>query len=83
MQVPVTRFAFNLPGWTGFNTLLAKDVPTESKISYLPIIDSPITEMSTINEVLCQSVKIADVLELPRVLLVADEAVYAKIQQVR
>ena len=39
--------------------------------------------MSTINEVLRQSVQVADGLELPRVLLVADEAVYAKIQQVR
>ena len=39
--------------------------------------------MSTINQVLRQSVQIADVLELPRVFLVADEAVYAKIQQVR
>ena len=60
---------FNLLGWTGFNTLLAKDVPTESKINYLPIIDNPITEMSTINQVLRQSVQIADVLELPRVFL--------------
>ena len=55
-----------------------------SKISYLPVIDNPklITEMSTINEVLHQSVHMADELELARVLLVADEAVYAKIQQV-
>ena len=70
--------SFNVPGWTGFNTLLANDVPTVSKISFLPIIDNPITEMSTINEV----VQIADELELLPVLLVADEAVYAKIQQV-
>ena len=72
-----------LPGWTGFNTLLHSDIPTMSTISYLPIIDSPITEWSTINEVLRQSVAIADELELPIVVLVADEAVYAKIQQVR
>ena len=72
-----------LPGWTGFNTLLHREVPTMSKISYLPIIDNPITEISTINEILRQSVEIADELELKQLLLVADEAVYAKIQQVR
>jgi hypothetical protein len=73
----------NMPSWTGFNTLLHPDVPAMSTISYLPIIDNPITEWSTINEILRQSVKIADELELQQVVLVADEAVYAKIQQVR
>ena len=73
----------NMPSWTGFNTLLHPDVSAMSTISYLPIIDNPITEWSTINEILRQSIKIADELELQQVFLVADEAVYAKIQQVR
>ena len=73
----------NMPSWTGFNTLLHPDVPAMSTISYLPIIDNPITEWSTINEILCKSVKIADELGLQQVVLVADEAVYAKLQQLR
>ena len=72
-----------MPGWTGFNTLHYRDVPVMSQISYLPIIDNPITEMSTINEILKQSIQIADGLDLQQLLLVADEAVYAKLQQVR
>lgn len=54
-----------------------------SKIGYLPIIDSPATEMSTINAILIRSYKIADLLELKYLTLVFDEAIYAKIQQIR
>ena len=72
-----------LLGWTGFNTLLHNDIPTMSRISYLPIIDKPITEMCTINEILRQSVQIAHELQWQQILLVADEAVYAKLEQVR
>ena len=75
--------ATELPGWTGFNTLLHSDVPAMSTISYLSIIDNPVTEFSPINDILYQCVTIADELELTVVVLVADEAVYAKLQQVR
>lgn len=54
-----------------------------SRISYLPIIDKPITKMCTTNEILRQSVQIADELQLQQVLVVADKTVYAKLQQVR
>lgn len=82
-KIQAKELSICLPGWTGFNTLLHNNVPTMSRISYLPIIDRPITEMCTINEILRQSVQIADELQLQQVLLVADEAVYAKLQQVR
>lgn len=70
----------NLPGWRGFNTPLANDIPMVSKISYLPIIDNPITKMTTINDFVRQSVQIADELELPQVMIVvAVETVNARI----
>ena len=74
---------FCLPSWTDFNTLLHNDIPKMSRISYLPIINKPITEMCTINEILHQIVQIADELQLQQILLVANEAVYAKLQQVQ
>jgi hypothetical protein len=72
-----------LPGWTGFNTLLCKEIPDVSRVGYLPVIDASPTEYSTINAILERSKEIADKLELKYAVLVFDEAVYAKIQQVR
>eukprot|EP00794_Sanderia_malayensis_P001845 gene1845-2078_t len=73
-----------LPNWTGFNTLLqAKEIPVVSKIGYLPIINASPTKFSTINAILQRSTQIANKLCVPYVCLVFDEAVYAKIQQVR
>ena len=74
----------HLPNWTGYNTLLAKEsIPQSSKVMYLPIIDASATEFSTISAVLQRSMKIADELGLQYVSLVFDEAIYAKIQQIR
>jgi hypothetical protein len=74
-----------LPNWTGFNTKLIykRDIPTQSKIGYLPIIDASPTELSTVKEILNQSEKIADKLNLKYMCLVFDEAIYAKVQQIR
>ena len=73
-----------LPGWTGFNVLLQQDnIPNVSRVGYLPIIDAPPTEYSTINAILKRSTDIANKLELRYATLVFDEAVYSKVQHVR
>ncbi|CAB3984024.1 Hypothetical predicted protein [Paramuricea clavata] len=69
--------------WTGFNTVLCKEIPDVSRVGYLPVIDASPTEYSTINAILERSKEITDKLELKYAVLVFDEAVYAKIQQVR
>lgn len=74
----------HLPNWTGYNTLLSKEsIPQLSKVMYLPIIDASATEFSTINAVLQRSRKIADEFGVHCVCLVFDEAIYAKVQQIR
>lgn len=72
-----------LPGWTGFNTKIYKEIPTPSTIGYLPVIDAPVTDMSTINTLLQHSVSICKRLQLPEIVLVFDEAIYAKVQMIR
>ena len=73
-----------IPGWTGFNTMLYNhEIPNVSRVGYLPVIDATPTEYSTINTILIRSKEIADKLELKYAVLVFDEAVYAKVQQVR
>ena len=73
-----------LPGWTGFNTMLYEaEIPKESRIGYLPVIDNSPTEYSTINAILENGVNIANALQLDHIVMVFDEAVYSKVQQVR
>ncbi|CAB3997648.1 Hypothetical predicted protein [Paramuricea clavata] len=60
-----------------------KELPHVSRVGYLPVIDASPTEYSTINTMLTRSKEIADKLELKYAVLVFDEAVYAKAQQVR
>ena len=73
----------NLPGWTGFNTRVYKEIPSSSTIGYLPVIDAPVTDMSTINTLLQHSVSICQRLQVPEIVLVFDEAIYAKAQMIR
>jgi hypothetical protein len=47
------------------------------------VIDSPATDLATVNEMLKQSVSIRQRLELPEIILVFDEAIYAKAQMIR
>lgn len=72
-----------LPDWTGFNTLLYPKPTVCSNISYLPIIDASPTEYATIKKILESCCQIALELQLSQIVLVCDEAVYAKVQQVR
>jgi hypothetical protein len=55
---------------------MVANVPDVSNIGYLPVIDSPATDLATVNEMLKQSVSISQRLELPEIVLVFDEAIY-------
>lgn len=72
-----------IPSWTGFHTLLqGDDTLQKSALYYLPVIEASPTEMSTVNTILKRSVQIADQLELDHIVLVSDQAIYAKAQQI-
>ena len=73
-----------IPSWTGFHTLLqGENTLQKSALYYLPVIEASPTEMSTVNSILKRSVQIADQLELDHIVLVFDQAIYAKAQQIR
>eukprot|EP00057_Strongylocentrotus_purpuratus_P019489 XP_011673963.1 PREDICTED: uncharacterized protein LOC105442958 [Strongylocentrotus purpuratus] len=73
-----------LPGWSGFNTLLQRcDIPPLTNIGYLPVIDASPTNLNTVYTILCRSVAIADQLGLNRIVVVFDQAIYAKAQEIR
>ena len=84
MKLYQRQFHYMLPGWTGFNILLRQStIPPTSRIRYLPIIDGSPSEYPTLYTALLNSIKIADKLSLEHIVLVFDEAIYAKIQQIR
>ncbi|XP_067300890.1 uncharacterized protein [Pseudorasbora parva] len=73
-----------LPGWTGHNTLLQRGtIPQQSNIGYLPVIDASPTDLDTVHTILTRSIEIADKLELNEIVLVMDQAIYAKAQEIR
>ena len=72
-----------LPGWTGFNTQVYTEIRKISNIGYLPVIDAPVTDIATVDEILRHSVSISNRLKLPEIVLVFDEAIYSKAQMIR
>lgn len=82
-KIHASEMEKSLPSWTGFNTQLAADVPNMSTIGYLPVIDAPVTDLATVNAILRHSVSICQRLQLPEIVIVFDEAIYAKAQQIR
>ena len=72
-------------GWTGFNIKVRSEESGAGKdsIGYLPTIDAPATDMSTVFEVLRQSVKIKESLQLNTIVVVFDQALYSKAIEIK
>ena len=68
-----------MPSWIGFLIILRENVPVlESTVRYFETINAPTTEMSTVYGIWKRFCRIKDKLNLPSVVCVFDEAVYAK-----
>ena len=69
----------NVCGLTGLNMLVRDEIEVKKdNIGYLPTIDAPATNMSTVFEILNQSLKIKDTIKLQAIVIVFDQALYAK-----
>ncbi|CAH1248853.1 Hypp8457 [Branchiostoma lanceolatum] len=70
-------------GWTGYNISVRNETEIiQDTIGYLPTIDAPATNMSTVHEILVRSLKIKDALHLKSIVLVFDQALYAKATEI-
>ena len=73
-----------IPGWTGFNNKVRNEEQvSQDNIGYLQTIDAPASNMSTVFEVLSQSLKIKDSLRLNAIVVVFDPAIYAKAMEIK
>ena len=69
-----------ISGWTGFNILTRnKVIVTQDN---LPTINAPATQMSTVHEVLNQSLTIMHSLHLRKIICIFDQALYAKAAEI-
>ena len=69
--------------WTGFNIKTRDNVHVKpDKVGYLPTINAPATELTTVQEILSQSASIQEYIGLDKVAVVMDQALYAKATEV-
>ena len=62
-----------IPSWTGFNILMRnKHVVAKDSVGYLPTLNAPATDMSTVHQVLTKSLQIKDTLRLQGIVVVFD-----------
>jgi len=72
-----------VPSWTGFNIRSRDEEPiSEDVIGYLPTVNAPATELSTVFEILNQSEQIRKELQLAVIVVVMDQALYAKATEI-
>ena len=68
-----------IPSWTGFNILVKnKHVVAKDSVGYLPTLNAPATDMFTVYQVLTKSLQIKETLRLQSIVVVFDQALYAK-----
>lgn len=69
----------SVSSWTGFNIQVHNDITVvPDTVGYLPTINAPATELSTVYEMLNQALGIMESLQLKTIVCVFDQALYAK-----
>ena len=70
-------------GWTGYSILARNEIEArQDNIGYLSTIGAPATSTSTVREILVRSQKIREALKLKSIILVFDQALYAKATEI-
>lgn len=72
----------NIPAWGGFNSVVTTRVVPQARIRYLPFINGPPSDYSTIYTSLLRLVHLASALDQSHILVTADMAIYSKAQQI-
>ena len=69
--------------WTGFNIITRSHLKVEEDVvGYLPTINAPATDMSTVQEILRSAFKIMSSLQLENIAVVLDQALFAKATEI-
>ena len=72
-----------IPSWTWFNITTRDQIPiSKDVVGYLPTINAPATELNTVFEILNRSELIRKYLLLETIVVVMDQAVFAKAAEI-
>jgi hypothetical protein len=71
-----------VPAWSGFNALVSDGEIPQTRILYLPFINAPPSDFSTIYTTLLKLVETATALGQEHILVTADLAIYSKAVQI-
>jgi hypothetical protein len=71
-----------IPAWSGFNSILSSDEVQVAKVRYLPFIQAPPTDFTTIYSILLRLVSLAKSFGQTHILVTADMAIYSKAQEI-
>lgn len=73
----------SVPAWTGFNIKTRNDIDiSPDVVGYLPTINAPATELTTVAEILNRSEIIRGTLSLENIVVVMDQALFAKAAEI-
>ncbi len=69
-----------IPGWAAFNASVTNiaDIPRSSTVGYCQVINAPPTQLPVVYNILKRSLQMADELGQHDVVVVFDQAIYAK-----
>ena len=73
----------DVSSWTGFNIKIRDNIiiPADT-VGYLPTINAPATDMSTVQEILNQTISIQESLNLKCIAVVLDQALFSKASEI-
>lgn len=73
----------SIPAWGAFNAAVQRqNLAAKSKVGYLPVINAPSTQLSTCKKILDNAMNIATQVHQQDIVVVADQAIYAKLQEI-
>ena len=74
----------SIPSWTGFQIVVNNNIPTlKITVGYLDCINAPVTEISTVYQVMRRASNIVDSLNLLSIVCAFDQAIYSKAVEIK
>ena len=71
------------PSWTTFNERVSEVDPPKTIVGYMPIIQAPAHELSTLNTVVKRVIHVAEALTQTKVVLTVDQALFPGLMELK
>ena len=72
-----------MPSWTLYNQTASKVNPEKTTVGYLLIVQTPASELDTLNTVMKRVIHVANSMEQQHVVLTVDDALFPKLMELK